>query len=248
MHFNPRAPCGARRQDRISHPRGGGISTHAPLAGRDRMAAGRLLNVADFNPRAPCGARHGRFRRKRGACDISTHAPLAGRDRCIRRDAGGGKISTHAPLAGRDWDLYAEEHADFYFNPRAPCGARQIILCRPSLLKVFQPTRPLRGATILFCVGLAVVTSFQPTRPLRGATHASAARRCPYKGDFNPRAPCGARRSDLILKLATIFQPTRPLRGATMPVWSVLTVVLDFNPRAPCGARPSGSAAKSVTI
>ena len=38
--------------------------------------------------------------------------------------------------------------ASFYFNPRAPCGARR----RPPGIMgcaiLFQPTRPLRGATI----------------------------------------------------------------------------------------------------
>ena len=79
-NFNPRAPCGARRNDRESNGEGYGISTHAPLAGRDQSAqkkgnqANRFqptrplrgatgLSVmfcagsADFNPRAPCGAR-----------------------------------------------------------------------------------------------------------------------------------------------------------------------------------------------
>ena len=57
---------------------------------------------------------------------ISTHAPLAG------RDSGGGtpsavmvSISTHAPLAGRD----------ALVNDIAPFD------------KLFQTTRPLRGAT-----------------------------------------------------------------------------------------------------
>ena len=55
----------------------------------------------------------------------------------------------------------------------------------------FQPTRPLRGATLgaSFC---GKDTRFQPTRTLRGATRdylpISAA-----ESYFNPRAPCGAR-------------------------------------------------------
>ena len=57
----------------------------------------------------------------------------------------------------------------------------------------FQPTRPLRGATMMMR-SLCDEMEFQPTRPLRGATA--------YRG------------VDLPLK---IFQPTRPLRGATFP-------------------------------
>ena len=57
---------------------------------------------------------------------ISTHAPLAGRDEAnaTYREANFG-ISTHAPLAGRD----------ALVNDIAPFD------------KIFQPTRPLRGAT-----------------------------------------------------------------------------------------------------
>ena len=56
------------------------ISTHAPLAGRDRNhkwddATGQ---------------------------EISTHAPLAGRDKGIWNSIVIIAISTHAPLAGRD--------------------------------------------------------------------------------------------------------------------------------------------------
>ena len=56
------------------------ISTHAPLAGRDRARSDELNIV-----------------------DISTHAPLAGRDASASSfEVRHGEISTHAPLAGRD--------------------------------------------------------------------------------------------------------------------------------------------------
>ena len=56
---------------------------------------------------------------------------------------------------------------------------------------------------------------FQPTRPLRGATCAWIVEN-PVKFDFNPRAPCGARPPHgARLNTTWKFQPTRPLRGAT---------------------------------
>ena len=103
-------------------------------------------------------------------------------------------------------------------------------------------------------------TIFQPTRPLRGATGGQGGilSLSPY---FNPRAPCGARH-DMAARLtdrqkkfqptrplrgATLkaagdggykeFQPTRPLRGATFGGYSYTKRSADFNPRAPCGAR-----------
>ena len=56
---------------------------------------------------------------------ISTHAPLAGRDLIPFFYSFFKIISTHAPLAGRD-------------KPD---------LCTVSERSIFQPTRPLRGAT-----------------------------------------------------------------------------------------------------
>ena len=67
-------------------------------------------------------------------------------------DLGDGRcrweiISTHAPLAGRDRRPQIDLWRTSDFNPRAPCGAR---LWRPLKIVqfwIFQPTRPLRGAT-----------------------------------------------------------------------------------------------------
>ena len=56
-HFNPRAPCGARRGELQLLLQVVPISIHAPLAGRDGECDG------DDRP-----------------VDISIHAPLAGRD------------------------------------------------------------------------------------------------------------------------------------------------------------------------
>ena len=123
---------------------------------------------------------------------------------------------------------------------------------------------------------------FQPTRPLRGATIYTVAPICKAL-DFNPRAPCGARRLPQTKhRVLGQFQPTRPLRGATvsrfcscvyLPISThaplagrdyrseVLSMYIGisthaplagrdrwgsdprhtgshFNPRAPCGARP----------
>ncbi len=99
--FNPRAPCGARRNWARRSPRYG-ISTHAPLAGRDILSVRRLEVRQDFNPRAPCGAR--------------------------------------LPRTGRSV-------FNSYFNPRAPCGARLAKGKFDMSEFLFQPTRPLRGAT-----------------------------------------------------------------------------------------------------
>ena len=167
--FNPRAPCGARPDTVMfifrpsefqstrplrgatdylqliqpersfqstrplrgaTHPAraaddGGHISIHAPLAGRDWSCAARRCTPLYFNPRAPCGARRDGLAQVLHDVVISIHAPLAGRDRrkCYANHCD--HISIHAPLAGRDM-----------------CCAHFSACSR-----VFQSTRPLRGAT-----------------------------------------------------------------------------------------------------
>ena len=125
-NFNPRAPCGARLDVLFLH----------------------ALTRCDFNPRTPCGARRFRYvtvafvwsfqstRPMRGATfyilptmrarDISIHAPHAGRDAGDKYITGSNCISIHAPLAGCDVE-HIQHTVWFspYFNPRAPCGARQ---------------------------------------------------------------------------------------------------------------------------
>ena len=76
------------------------ISTHTPLAGRDKILEEHGLNhgISTHTPLAGRDQRIFLLSRQR---IISTHTPLAGRDflgRC-RCDVG---ISTHTPLAGRD--------------------------------------------------------------------------------------------------------------------------------------------------
>ena len=127
------------------------------------------------------------------------------------------------------------------FQPTRPVrGATEIAHKLTDTIK-FQPTRPLRGATPCFHRGIAQ-SKFQPTRPLRGATRFQLYL-VTNNIDFNPRAPCGARRhvkqnqqakakisthaplagrdevSPFWLRGLDSFQPTRPLRGATASSW-----------------------------
>ena len=170
-HFNPRAPCGARlwlRATRSPSPRY--FNPRAPCGARRQEPCAGECRHCDFNPRAPCGARRGDICRCVGIVDISTHAPLAGRDvvrlnlfsflmrfqptRPLRgatiRSTTAPKtirISTHAPLAGRDAEKEKRIRVSRYFNPRAPCGARHYTRGNKAKPFLFQPTRPLRGAT-----------------------------------------------------------------------------------------------------
>ncbi len=190
--FQPTRPlrgataCAQRSQSQMS------ISTHAPLAGRDFFFWVSLK-----------------------AALISTHAPLAGRDEEPEEESPSKYISTHAPLAGRDRSKTRETKTKRNFNPRAPCGARPEYLRHGHHKKLFQPTRPLRGATNTVKHS---ITTFQIS------THAPLAGRDRQQNEiakggsnFNPRAPCGARHhaAAQFIEDKIGFQPTRPLRGAT---------------------------------
>ena len=167
--FNPRAPCGARP------------SAIPPLS-----------LSSNFNPRAPCGARQWHRHIELFAVEISTHAPLAGRDLGgVPSAAEALDFNPRAPCgARRAAKRHVDRHTDI--STHAPLAGRDIPSRSPPLpLALFQPTRPLRGATF----SLSRTTQylrFQPTRPLRGATPAPS---CPWRcpPHFNPRAPCGAR-------------------------------------------------------
>ena len=102
LHFNPRAPCGARP----STPSDSSRPFH-------------------FNPRAPCGARRFPLRPSGSSLSISTHAPLAGRDRVnafIFRHIL--EFQPTRPLRGATFSIATVRQQPFDFNPRAPCGAR----------------------------------------------------------------------------------------------------------------------------
>ena len=127
---------------------GAGISTHAPLAGRDvydadlqqvhfafqptRPLRGATVPIQafeagpdDFNPRAPCGARHRFCAYHHAPTYFNPRAPCGARQRYHVRQRQRRGISTHAPLAGRDQHHQLTSYTRLHFNPRAPCGARQ---------------------------------------------------------------------------------------------------------------------------
>ena len=145
---------------------------------------------------------------------ISTHAPLAGRDFYNQNERHHTRISTHAPLAGRDpyrWSLFV----DFEISTHAPLAGRDGYSFPARLGGVDISTHaPLAGRDGAGSTAYGGDSIFQPTRPLRGATKyfVKGAR---THGNFNPRAPCGARQNRAKLH----------------------NTILYFNPRAPCGAR-----------
>ena len=111
--------------------------------------------------------------------------------------------------------LYSRTHRSSYsFNPRSPCGERPVAAPAAQQQQWFQPTLPMRGATSI---------DHQVRKVEEVSTHA------PHAGSdfvftckngnlncFNPRSPCGERRSHTVQRLISHMR---------------------FNPRSPCGER-----------
>ena len=96
-------------------------------------------------------------------------------------------------MRGATGDEPHRQFRQFYFNPRAPCGARPARRRAREGFRWISTHAPLAG---------------------RDCSSTPASR---WRRDFNPRAPCGARLSPGLRYYGgrAGFQPTRPLRGAT---------------------------------
>ena len=123
--FQPTRPLRGATNHKWDDTTGQKISTHAPLAGRDAVSLGKALRVVAFQPTRPLRGATRLTPYRSCIAMISTHAPLAGRDVRAANRSPIGNISTHAPLAGRDLRALLLILFPLYFNPRAPCGARQ---------------------------------------------------------------------------------------------------------------------------
>ncbi len=236
MHFNPRAPCGARL-----------------------LWFKYSTEFIYFNPRAPCGARrteHGeavireKFQSTRpvwGATKaaagdrprqlISIHAPRVGRDGLHALFVQQGRISIHAPRVGRDAQPGERSWLCADFNPRAPCGARLQLSPLPMYGSGISIHAPRVGRDSGRRLAALRTTTFQSTRPVWGATTRTTGRACRH-GQFQSTRPVwGATRAgSLSLSLSTYFNPRAPC-GARPRARASPLQMTDFNPRAPCGAR-----------
>ena len=166
------------------------VSIHAPRVGRDWRNPFTPIPISSFNPRAPCGARR---MEELNPWLLDSFNP-------------------RAPCGARHVLLFS---VGFYlsFNPRAPCGARRFATSQTTTKCKFQSTRPVWGATRCECTpyGVPDVSIHAP----RVGRDSDKAINILYLIGFNPRAPCGARPTNMAM-----FIP-----------------VTSFNPRAPCGAR-----------
>ena len=121
-NFNSHAPCGARPAScsaisfndsfQLTRPLRGAtslisqrltcalISTHTPLAGRDRHDGATPTSAVNFNSHAPCGARQGSARIEKNHKDFNSHAPCGARPPRSRADRAAKRFQLTRPLRG----------------------------------------------------------------------------------------------------------------------------------------------------
>ena len=191
--FNPRHPCGGRlfnyfsclfcRKISIHATRAGGdlvshelrngddISIHATRAGGDSIVSllYRIkLYISIHATRAGGDHSHRAQRDQKG---ISIHATRAGGDPpCPQRRAFIIPFQSTPPVRGATCPQIQPQQAPCHFNPRHPCGGRQVsrrVYKRSG--SSFQSTPPVRGATT-WHTKTPPRQKFQSTPPVRGAT------------------------------------------------------------------------------
>ena len=188
------APLAGRDHNAVDRSHNVLISTHAPLAGRDfwgRLHRGCLTN---FNPRAPCGARPaphfgGVFSKK-----FQPTRPLRGATNLSCGLCGKNKnFNPRAPCGARPTPTRSQCCRNGNFNPRAPCGARLSIASITSSGSLISTHAPLAGRDALWRELLHKPGTISTHAPLAGRDGGQGGILSPSPY-FNPRAPCGARR------------------------------------------------------
>ena len=193
-YFNPRSPCGERRDLSSLDAAAASISIHAPRVGSDCPARRQCQHL----PLA-----------------ISIHAPRVGSDD-EEKNAYNWlyKFQSTLPVWGATLRNLKELKGRTNFNPRSPCGERPSWTTTPSWRRYFNPRSPCGERRFLNEVTVDS-QEFQSTLPVWGATSCPW-RRCWPRPNFNPRSPCGERRKLAVSVAATgIFQSTLPVWGAT---------------------------------
>ena len=215
------------------------ISIHAPRVGCDAQSRNLPLRQRDFNPRTPCGVRQ----------YLSTH-PIE----------VNGFQSTH-PVWGATMTASVATTGTKNFNPRTPCGVRRHQLNQRRCYSVISIHAPRVGCDGMPARMPARRAQFQSTHPVWGATAAGPSVQpgcrisihAPRVGcdlinspggdmtvDFNPRTPCGVRRSYAQPgRRSGNFNPRTPCGVRLGHNCNLGRSTHNFNPRTPCGVRPS---------
>ena len=169
-YFNPRSPCGERRQAGGASREYYHISIHAPRAGSDYTLSPDIW-----------------------ATRISIHAPRAGSD--VQYLLGNGAIfgiSIHAPRAGSDRKRGMERTHRNPFQSTLPVRGATVSVWYRDTSWAISIHAPRAGSDRQRRQDRDIARQFQSTLPVRGATNSTLTGERAMK-NFNPRSPCGER-------------------------------------------------------
>ena len=172
------------------------------------------MGACRFNPRTPCGVRPCQeIPRKLRNQFQSTHS-LRSATGDLGTDDPEPTVSIHALLAECDPRTTKRNTKTKSFNPRTPCGVRQMGVRFGIRRVLFQSTHSLRSATT-YGAGLPAAQAVSIHALLAECDcfniSGGVDNRC-----FNPRTPCGVRHDCNLTCLRVLsFQSTHSLRSAT---------------------------------
>ena len=166
------------------------VSTHAPLAGSDSPVTGSRSPTRCFNPRSPCGERPGPTSTTYRRAWFQPTLPLRGATPIPGAVALLTTVSTHAPLAGSDYRrrLEARQRA---VSTHAPLAGSDSASCATPPARAVSTHAPLAGSDLTLASPGNEVSGFNPRSPCgeRRSRRTCATSTC----GFNPRSPCGER-------------------------------------------------------
>ena len=106
LHFNPRAPCGARRSESSPVLKKRDFNPRAPCGARPRLRSTIFSTIRYFNPRAPCGARHKLTPLGESWRNFNPRAPCGARPTCLPICPQRTKFQPTRPLRGATAKVY----------------------------------------------------------------------------------------------------------------------------------------------
>ena len=238
-NFNPRSPCGERPKQKHQHNQLLKISIHAPRVGSDLHDRDTNPTGEPFQSTLPVWGATGLALEYGVVLDISIHAPRVGSDDSRREiHTKFGDFNPRSPCGERRTARPGSPPGPRNFNPRSPCGERP---ARPTGRRSppsnFNPRSPCGERLLVPSAALGVIAisihaprvGSDPVHVFRGgligiSIHAPrvgsdsiSLTNCTARGDFNPRSPCGERRTqgDASTRRRSGFQSTLPVWGAT---------------------------------
>ena len=193
-HFNPRSPCGERR-NHVCRP----------------------WDSRNFNPRSPCGERQGIPQNFLVDRQISIHAPRVGSDVLIAILMPPRNIfQSTLPVWGATSSSRGQRYKGFYFNPRSPCGERLDSARANAEQTKISIHAPRVGSDCSRGARLRKRYNFNPRSPC--GERPGPIPRHPSPSHFNPRSPCGERPEvSSVGRLGWIISIHAPRVGSDFP-------------------------------